>query len=99
MKLRTVGLNGSLMALVCAVVVLGQTHVNETAVLANGQNSDTFILFPPDNAPKDAKPAAGPIADRNGKVLPPQPQAVIEPQSDGTLKVTLTNVFFWGDAR
>jgi hypothetical protein len=87
----------ALLAAFCALGLSAQVRVNETAVLPAGANSTDIILIPPDNAPKGSQASAGQIVDKNRRPVSPQPTVTITP-ADGSLKVSLSGVYFWGDA-
>jgi hypothetical protein len=90
--------NPALPALLCALALHGQVRVNEAAVLPADKNAKEIILIPPDNAPKPSQAMAGEIHDKNNNPISPEPAVAVVSQTDGSLKVTLSAVYFWGDA-
>lgn len=86
------------LALLLASSIYAQTRTGEVAVLSVKTDAQDIELALPDNAPARATPQVGLITDKNNKPLSPQPVVDVERKDTGSLQVSLSKVFFWGDA-
>lgn len=84
--------------LLAAMFVHAQTGVDEPAVLHVNTDTPDVDLIPPENLPETSKVTAGLIRDKDKRLISPQPGVDVNPQPDGSLKVTFSRVFFWGNA-
>jgi len=86
------------LAFLLASSICAQTRTDEVAVLSVKTDAQEIELTLPDNAPAKATPRVGLITDKNNKPLSPQPAVDVERKDAGSLSVSLSRVFFWGDA-
>ncbi len=86
-----------ILAFLIASSVCAQTRTGEVTVLDVKTDAQALEFTLPDHAPANATPRVGVITDKNNKPLSPQPVVDVE-RKDGLLQVSLSRVFFWGDA-
>jgi hypothetical protein len=92
------GLKETVFALFVATAAYGQVRAGETAVLPAARDTAGIVLAAPANIANVNTAKAGLLLDEHNKPLSPQPQIALMPLPDGSIQVTLSKVFFWGEA-